>query len=186
MTQNYKQRAVRPVPEDFLTFAPLKPQRLLMKHYKASYGTVARWQKETGVPLCPSPPPPPAKRRPIPDCFADRVRNSYVHDLARYYKASDETVNRWLRETGLKAGKTVRTRGLDKAGRPYVAKVSGFNSKSIYDEAADVLRRERWIVYRCTHKGIYLKSGNHWRIGNLVITGEELLERAERIRNKAA
>lgn len=186
MTQNYKQRSRKPVPDDFLTFAPLKPQHILMKHYGASYKTIARWQKETGVPKCPPPPPPPAKRRPLPNDFADKVRSSYFNDLVRYYKASEATVRRWLKETGLKPGRTIYSRGLDKAGRPYVAKISGFNSKSIYDEAADTLRRKGWIVYRCTHKGIYLKGGNHWRIGNLVITGDELLERADRIRNKAA
>lgn len=186
MTQSNKKRACRPVPDDFLTFAPRKPQHILMKHYGASYRTISKWQKETGVERCPPSVPPPAPRRPVPDCFFDRVRNSYFIDLVRYYKASEQTIRRWLKETGLKPGKTIYSRGLDKAGRPYVAKISTFNSKSIYDEAADTLRRKGWIVYRCTHKGIYLKSGNHWRIGNLVITSDELLERANRIRSKAA
>ena len=176
----------RPVPDDFLTFAPGVQQYILMKHYKASYRTVAHWQKITGVPKCPPPPPPPARRRPIPDGFAEKVRSSYFNDLVKYYKASGDTVRRWLAEVGMEPGRKPGNRGLDRAGRPYVAKVCGFVTKSIYDEAADVLRRERWIVYRCTHKGICMKSGNHWRVGNLVVTPEELLERAERVRRKSA
>lgn len=186
MPKNYKKRGCRPIPDDFLIFAPEKPQHILMKHYKASYKTISKWQKETGVAKCPPPPPPPAPRRPIPNCFADRVRNSFFNDLVTYYKTSENTIRRWLKETGLKPGRTRLSRGLDKAGRPFVARIATFASKSIYDEAADTLRKERWIVYRCTHKGVYAKSGNHWRIGNLVITSEELIERAERIRRRAA
>lgn len=176
---------LRPIPDDFKQFAPGKAQHELMRHYRASQRTVSAWQQQAGI-AKKNNPPPPAPRRPVPDCFKERVRISYLNDLSRYYKASEKTVRRWLAEVGMKPGKSVARRGLDKAGRPYVASVSGFASKSIYDEAADTLRRERWIVYRCTHKGAYLKKGNYWRVGNLVITPEELLERAERIRRRAA
>ncbi len=59
-------------------------------------------------------------------------------------------------------------------------------ASSIYDEAAGVIQRERFAVYRCEDNGKANPNGKFWRVGNVVLTPDELLERAERYRRRAA
>ena len=185
MTQT-QHNQLRPVPADFLQVAPGKPQNWLKQHYRTSLKCVVRWQKETGVERCNGGPPPPKARRPVPDDFAEIARTRYFNDLIKHYRTGQNVVRRWIKESGVQPGKKLAANLLERAGQPWVSKLTDMRQKTIYDDAADELRRNRWIVYRCTHKGVYSKKGDYWRVGNIVCTPDELLQRADRARRKAA
>lgn len=57
---------------------------------------------------------------------------------------------------------------------------------SMFDEAADALRRERFVVFRCDDRGRADQKGEFWRLGNTLLTPDELLQRAEKYRRKVA
>lgn len=176
----------RPVPDDFLQVAPGKTQNWLKQHYRTSTKCVVRWQNETGVEKSKGTPPPPKPKREAPEDLAEVARSRYLHEIIKYYRTSEKVLRRWMRETGIKPGKRLAKNTLERAGQPWVSKLTDMRQKNIYDEAADELRRHRWIVYRCTHKGVYARKGGYWRVGQIVCTPEELLERADRARRKAA
>lgn len=177
---------LRPVPDDFLEVAPGKPQNWLKQYYRTSLKCVIRWQQETGVMKCTGSLPPPKPKREVPDDLAEVARSRYLHEIVKYYRTSEKVLRRWMKETGIKPGKRLSANLLERAGQPWVSKLTDMRQKNIYDDAADELRRHRWIVYRCTHKGVYARKGDYWRVGQIVCTPDELLERADRARRKAA
>lgn len=186
MMTNKPYNPFRPVPDDFLQVAPGKTQSWLKKHYRTSIKAVVRWQNETGVEKCKGPPPPPKPRREVPDDLAEVARTRYLHEIIKYYRTSEKVLRRWMKETGIQPGKRLVMNTLERAGQPWASKLTDMRQKTIYDDAADELRRHRWIVYRCTHKGVYARKGDYWRVGQVICTPDELLERAERARRKAA
>jgi hypothetical protein len=63
---------------------------------------------------------------------------------------------------------------------------SSHRDMSAAGQAADVLRRDRWIVFKANDKGRQDAAGKFWVCGRSLLTGEELIERAERAARRLA
>lgn len=176
---------LRPVPSDFLEFAPGKSTKQLKEYYKVSVRVIVRWRKETGVPGA-AMSPPPLRHRPLPDDFEEQCLRKTKGQLILHYKTNRDVVTRWLTETGFEPRIYSGVGQISKMGRYKPCQVVQFHTKSMMDEAADILRRERWIVFRCNRKGEYAQAGEWWRVGNVICTTDELMQRADRYRSKAA
>lgn len=183
--------ARRPCPPDIAERAATMTRRRMMKHYSVNARTMARWLIEAKVVTF-------VKRAtrgfPVPADFAERVAAMTAADLARHYAVHNRTVARWLRITGLVAVKYVQPRraapirvagyrrmtGVEK--RSYAAVNALRRDDSLEGRAADHLRRFA-AVYRCTERGGVVddrKALTHWRYGQVVLDGDELVERAMR------
>lgn len=187
----------RPMPADFPQVAPHLRFNALLDRYKAGASAVYRWLKEAGVECQHG-----QKLRPVPADFAEQCAELTKVQLQAHYRAHSDCVRRWLTEAGLSAKSYVAPARPEKcraalpksSPRPQILNQMGQRNlvlrdariKSIWDEAADTLRAERWTVFRSNERGAYCEKGQHWRVGNVVITPDELLLRAERVRRKAA
>lgn len=178
-------RPTRELPEDWFEVAPGKSIAQLTKHYGASVRKIGKWRKMTGVANA-TMKPPPLRLRPIPDDFAEMCPKTTKRQLAKYYQTGIETIHRWMEATGLSAKQYVHIPMLSQMGRQRVGYLADIRTKSMFDEAADILRRERFVVHRCNEKGAYAQAGDFYRVGNVVCSPDELLRRADRYRQRAA
>ena len=176
-----------PVPDDFVELAAKHHAEHLKRHYDVSGNVIARWVRMSGVK------PVSGTKRSPPADFAEVAPTMTRSAMLRHYRADIRTINRWCEETGVQARQWIK----NNPPRSWRTDMSPTRSRvgaglqitrtvSIYDLAADTLRRERWAVYRCTEKGKADFKGNFWRVGNIVCTPEELLERAARAKRRAA
>lgn len=179
----------RPIPSDFAIVAPTLPIYKLQKHYRASARVILRWLRMSGAPRSTFVP---HNKRPAPDDLAKHAADMHVAALAKHYCAKDETVQRWLAESGLEAAVYVRPRKEQPTkerarseGR--VLQLRAMNRLNLVtvrawdaaDEAADKLRRFSPVT-RCDEQGRFDIAGKFWRVGRVVLTDAELIERAER------
>lgn len=183
--------SLRPVPDDFARVAPTMFQSKLAKHYKTSEKAVKRWIKETGIAPMKAVNVTKFKALPVPDGFAELAPTMFNAELARHYGASYKTIRRWLTEAGVEAKHyKLRPHKSSKGARTVAnilpRQIVKTHVKSIYDEAADALRRERFPVNRCDDRGRFDPKGDFWRVGWSVLTADELLQRAARYRSAAA
>lgn len=181
----------RPTPTDFLQVAPSMSIMELSRHYRADKGTVRRWVDEAGIEVKKGKSQG-TKPTPIPADFAQVAPTMGIMALSQHYKICHKTIKRWVILSGVqpkpfnpkergpytRRARTVTNILLRQIVKPTV--------KSIYDEAADALRRERFPVNRCNEKGSFNPKGDFWRVGWSVLTGDELLQRAARYRSAAA
>lgn len=181
--------AMRPCPDDFADLFRKLPVSTLAKHYQAASRTIERWRRE-----CNLPPNRISNCRPIPDDFYGIAPRMFIKELMVHYKAGRPAVHRWLTETGIQAkqeDKTPRIKRMNQAKAPvtgyknHYGNLTPTRASSIYDDAADIIRA-KCPVYRCNDKGGYDPKGKMWRVGWSILTGDELLERADRVRAKAA
>lgn len=181
------------MPADFAELAPTMTKYELERHYSASYKTVSRWFKLTGLkPRAPIM----ANAQPVPADFAEVSKRLTVSGMREYYGGGEAKIRRWLAETGLQpckiynGGKAPKRNPNRTSFRPnqMPTLIAGQDHRirSIYTDAADILQRERWIVYRCTDKGKASIDGEFWRVGNCVLTPDELLIKAQRYAKQAA
>lgn len=172
----------RDMPADFPDVCMTMKRFELQKHYGCSSRILMRWFEELGMRYARRGPGP----RPAPHDFAERAPTMTRKALRRHYRTSDELIVRWLEEAGIQP--VTRAKPKPAAIRPprrtYVA-VSD-RVITIFDEAADVLRRERFAVYRSNERGGADQAGEFWRVGNSVLTPDELLMKADRYRRRAA
>lgn len=178
----------RPRPADLLEMrAKLGSVENLQKHYRAASETVKRWLEEVNAPrLHPQHRKGKASsnRRPVPDDFAVIAPTMTKAGLMEHYRTNNRAVDRWLAETGAAAATYVPAPTYSRPTLRYVRAPSHSNiaptrTYSAEDAAADVLRK--WAaVYRCKPNGRADHKGTHWRMGNTVLTGPELIQRAER------
>lgn len=174
-------------PSCFVTVAPSMPFRDLLKHYGVGRTKLDNWIKQTGVK------PKYVKNssvlRPVPDDFIANAPTMTRADGSRLWNTGYEILARWSDETGVKfmtlSKQAARSKHFSLA--PTGGRGTNFahvKSASICDMAADEIRRQRFAVHRCDERGLYRESGKFWRVGTVIITPEELLERAERYRAK--
>lgn len=181
-------RSRHKVPHDLATRAQTMSGTELARHYGFSPTAMRKMLKREGV-----------KQAeytgnaliPVPDDLAARCAGMTKAELVAHYGRSDWTINRWLDETGLTAKEYVRPRAKPRApvyNRPklrYVRQPGHSNVATVKrnvtaeDMAADVLRRYG-PVYRCDEKGLAAQYGKLWRLGNIIIDGDELIARAAR------
>lgn len=182
----------RHAPKDFALIAARMTGKELRAHYGINQAMMTRWIKETGIKPFRLPP---INRLPVPDDFAAIAPTMHKGALLRHYGvAQHETIDRWIRESGVKPAAFVPVYAPKQPGKGNLrpsrgngkSNVATLRVKSLYDEAADELRRNRWQVNRCDEKGVYAEGGRFWRVGTVICTPDELLARAERAARKAA
>lgn len=183
MTREY---AKRQAPADFLQVRnQIGGIQKLAKHYRCCAKVIARWIKEAGVPPLTAGRGayPEHDRRPVPDDFAVIAPAMSFQRLKAHYGCGYATLTRWLRETGITHGKPAPKQGKIKpfvvARHPGYANLALFKTADAEDLAADTLRKFG-AVFRCDERGRADHKGKLWRFGNVVLTGDELIARAER------
>ena len=122
--------------------------------------------------------------RPAPDSFVMAAKVRSISELRSMYNAGHETVMRWFRDTGTEPFVASKNKGAV-AVRIKRGIIPGPPMKSEHDDAADMLRRHT-AVFRCNARGSYEQTGGFWRVGNTVLTPDELLQRAAKYRKDAA
>jgi hypothetical protein len=181
------------VPADFREFAPGKTIQQLKTHYRVGENAVQRWRKLCDIkPVPKTGPAADARRVPAPEDLAERYRElGSMSKLQAHYKRDFNTVKRWVVEAGLpvnKSGWPATLKSTITLVRPTNGHVA-LPARSLQraplitgreQEAAQHLRRFYPAVYRCAETGRADPKGTHWRIGNAVVEGGELLERAYR------
>ena len=191
-------RIVHPIPDDFAEQTKAKHTLALIKHYNVSGNVVRRWLRETGIKPINGRVEDVTLYRLLPPCFPENAAVMSRTALRHHYKTGLDTLARWYREAGLEPiqyKKPSAPKGPKPPKPTHVYSTSGrgrgpgvsIREKhwSVYDEAADVLRKYG-PVSRCDENGKYQQAGDYWRVGWVVITPQELLERGERKRSKAA
>lgn len=115
-------------------------------------------------------------RLPVPFDLAQRAKGMTVPELSRHYERDRKVVVRWLNELGIKAKPSAKPGQFvfANAGNPFPSA-----DASLEGRAADHLRRFYLGVYRSTEAGAADPKGTHWRAGNTVLSGAELVERAK-------
>lgn len=178
----------RPVPADFRENAAFMPVYKLQKHYAASGSVVLRWFAETGAPRLTFEP---HNKRPVPDDYSDRAMEMHKAALLKHYTVREETLARWVAETGIRPipylpPRKQRTKRPSGGMRANLRAVGVINLASVrtWDEADDAANRLRKFgpVNRCNEDGSFNHCGKFWRVGWAVLSGDELIERANRRR----
>lgn len=163
----------------------------LQKHYGVGESRLNKWLKAAGISSVPRLYP---HRRIVPADFAEVAPTMPQTALARHYKADWTTIKRWCDEAGVSPAVPDFSWNVNRSpirsvrNMTWKAPVVRYDARQItmYDEAADTLRRERFVVFRCGPTGKYLEKGLHWRVGNVVCTPDELLQRAAKYKARAA
>ncbi len=189
----------RHVPEDFAKVAPTMLLEHLMKHYGCHRETIKRWAAETGVQPAKGfrrTPPPPRQPKSPPADFAEIAPTMLARDLCIHYQTGRHTLRRWLRETGISPLQYVQPKKPKAAPKvKLLDRKTGLHGSNllrirrvtdIYQEAVETLQRAGWRVCRCNERGGAEEKGTHYRVGNLVLTPDEMLVKAARAERKAA
>lgn len=183
----------RPIPADFAERCAQSAFVELVSHYRTHYNVIRRWLRETGL----TPGQVKDRMRPVPADWAQMAPTMLNVQLRKHYGCSGRMVNAWAERSGVHPKQVQRIEKPAKAPKPVSVSGPGLGFKnqwgnlarmrasSLYDDAADIIRA-KCPVYRCTEKGAYDPKGKFWRVGWSVLTGDELLERAERQKARAA
>lgn len=186
LTDGRKSPFLKAPPADFMQIAPTMSREKLCAHYDCGDKVLRRWIAETGVAFTSGARP----RLHLPPGFALAAPSMTHGELMAHYGVSKGIITRWCEETGTKP---FRHRAEPKQKRvismaPSRGQGVQFTITKTYGEhdlAADVLRRH-FAVHRCDERGRYEERGKFWRVGTVVCTPDELLERADRARERAA
>jgi len=182
----------RAMPDSFVSFARGKNCYQLVQHYRTSEKVVRRWADEVGISLSNG-----RNGHPVPDKWEELAAVNTIVDLQRMFNVDRKVIKRWMVETEIEPvpfnrkgiipvnRKPKSERAFKVMGSPHKA-IINTRPRSIWDDAADVLRAERWAVYRCDEKGRADMKGRYWRAGMVILTPDDLLARAEKYRRRAA
>lgn len=188
----------RDMPEDFAALAPAMTVNAATHHWKTGRNIVLRWAIEAGIELQ-------AQKgcmEPAPENWSELCADLSATAMRKKFGWGAGIIKRWSEETQIFprdgrrdvirpqlrfAARTIR-KAKPNIGRKGHGQTTFHDcrTKSLWDEAADVLRLERWTVYRCNQRGAYDEKGEFWRVGNVVVSPDDLLRRADRYRRKAA
>lgn len=162
-------RLALPVPEDFTDHAH-QLSELLEQRYGVGRSTIARWRRAVGMPGRTE-----FKAKVMPENFAAVAPALTLAEARALYGVADELLRRWEATTGVKLR---RLRVTHPAGR---LKMDRDNRRDMSRAglAADYLRRFG-PVFRCDQHGKPSEKGTHWARGRYVLTGAEIIDRAER------
>lgn len=168
-----------PIPADFAEIAA-KPMGItaMAAHWGMDRKVVLRWFKQTGLPLPKKYRPQGYNKRPVPADFAEHAPHMTQGQLEAAYSASHGVVRRWLGDAGVSPRKVVVVPIARDRGPGYV-NIAPSQTYGPEDAAADTLRKFG-AVFRCDERGRADHKGKLWRFGNVVLTGDELIARAER------
>lgn len=174
------------MPAEFPSYAASMTVAELKAKHRVGHERIKVWCKLAGVT------PKRNGLRPVPSDFIEAAKFTTKNMLMKNYRADWKTVSRWIEETGVSTAQYIPTpppassRGIVFRGHAATPLARDLRHITIFDQAADALRRERFVVYRCDQRGRYAEKGNHWRLGNTLLTPDELLQRAAKYREKAA
>ncbi len=172
-------RTRRPdMPEDFPENAHLTNRELVELYPGTGTHHYHQWRKALGKQKGPKKP-----EEYIPKDFTAKIGAMLRSEAAQHFGVSNTTIKSWCDKTGVHhkvyderhkrvALRIKKAKERQERMRP--------NPHDIYSVAANILRRERFIVSPCNKDGNYHQCGNYWRVGNIMVTSEELLERAKR------
>ena len=120
--------------------------------------------------------------RAIPDDFKQTAPLMNKNQLARHYKVKwSGTIDRWLKEAGVEARVYIPpAKRLSMMGQPRKNDMVPERIKDYDEIAADILRRERFLVNRCNEDGRFNLTGKFWRVGMNIYSKEALIEKAEK------
>lgn len=180
----------RPAPDDLAEVLATMRIADACNHYRCASSTMMRWRSEAGLGIR-------THLRPMPEDFAEVAPTMTQNQLLVHYGAtSHRMLKRWYAEAGVEpkrreyiapkpngTGKKWTGHASGSSYRPIYDQRVG--TRTIYDDAADTLRRYG-PCYRCNERGGGDTKGEFWRFGNVVCTDEELLARAARYERKAA
>lgn len=169
-------------PKDFASQATKMTVADLRRHYGVGEKRIKAWIVQTcAEPL--------KRKRQLPEDFAELAPTMSKTALLKHYRCDWDTVTRWLAEANVQAmaynPAPPPSRGFAFRGHGGQRVKMETRINTMFDDAADVLRRERWTVFPCGPTGKYMEKGLHWRVGNVICTPDELLQRADRVRRKA-
>jgi transposase-like protein len=182
----------KPAPDDLVAVLERMTVTQATRHYGVAGRVLARWRIQAGITGS-------IKRLNAPDDFAEVAPTMSQTELAAHYGiVNQRVIKRWSAETGAypkareyhppkpTTAKSFGRRTVKPAGSAYLYMYDQHHkTKTIYDDAADTLRRYG-PVYHCTDTGLMDPKGAFWRVGNVVCTPDELLARAARYERKAA
>lgn len=180
-----------PPPADFAEMhSSILSYDRLAKHYRVKPMRVYQWMSELGIERRV-----PKKETP-PDNWAELCAEFCRAEIARHLGVTHHTVSSWADATGVspkpyvrpvkeKAPKEPRQKATERPkGNPgwrpphnIAHRLAG--PRDAFERARDHLAKY-FAVYRCRETGRADHEGECWRIGMAVISGDELLERAQR------
>ena len=179
---NQPQQKHRPAPADFAELTAVMSDNALAKHYRCNGNAPARWRRELGLPAR-SMQAGGSNKIAMPEGFAEFAPGKTVEEIAKHYGIGHDTARRLRVEAGIKgvpsgwqarSGNPARPAHLVRNAYQTTAIDRAARDMSIAGQACDYLRRFG-PVSRCPDREGY------WRRGSSVLTGAELIERAERL-----
>lgn len=186
------------MPEDFAEIGGTMSVPQLQRHYGVGQNTIMRWRKECGIRGVNTGPASAARRAEAPADLADRYRElGSLRALTAHYRRDFHTVQRWVRDAGLAINPvgwaaTLKPKRRRAPEHHQIRPVPGAMVLPAFknvtppplggreEGAAQFLRRHYVPVCHCNEAGAADPKGKFWRCGSLVLSGAELLERAQR------
>lgn len=160
------------------------------KKWAVGSETLTRWYRETGI-----------KPRSKHDAaywtqeqMREKVGGMTIAEAAVVMGVERNYASKLMRAAGLIVNKPKVSPILPDVTKPTFRRPMGapqapINSytrdMSPHGRAQEILQADRWVVYRCNENGKADVAGKFWFCGSRVITGQELLERAERVARRA-
>lgn len=176
----------RPMPDDFKSVGHTMTIGAAASRYRTGERIIMRWHREAGTMPVSQAAERALRAMPIPDDWHHQTSQLTRAELRTLYRVSEWTIDKWLKRTGCKAvpamtynpGQPRSNNVTPTRGRAAFAKTERVTGTD--DFAADTLRRNRWVVYRCDDRGLANERGKFWRVGNTLATPEQLIARAAR------
>ena len=183
---------LKPPPVDFAEQATKLTRKGLARHYGVKWRAIERWVCETGAEPQDRVAPVPLAEKPAD--FAAVAPTMILKDLMERYSRSHSVIRRWCRESGVVPLSFERPQREPRAKPQPFHRVKAVPGQMVLpaasrpialkagaeEEAAQHLRRHFPFVYRCTERGGADQRGKFWRVGAVVLTPRELVEKAKR------
>lgn len=182
---------LRPIPHDFMAKAPGMTTNRAAEEWQTGARVVKRWAQETGVQFRSLA----GHMQPAPDDWAELCARYTASGLRKKNRWGLVIITRWTKETGIAPRVYVpaqKDEPKPKKRTPFEGRgmpVNGYvrtRLTSIWEDAAGILRADRWTVFRCNERGGSDAKGRYWLVGCVICTPDDLLARAERLRRRAA
>lgn len=187
-------KPIRQAPPDFLEIGPTLTITDCQRHWGVSERVAQRWYRTAGIRPAKYIPTGHKIDDPVPEGFAADARRMCPRDLQRKYHRGRLKVILWLSECGIEPtprDQSAIMRRYWQARPPapkkrpppvirpqHVWKPIPGPDGSLHGQAAQFMRQYA-AVYRARESGRADQQGEFYRYGNVILTPDELLQRAE-------
>jgi hypothetical protein len=164
-------------PPGFAEEAAVKSSAELVKLYRRTADTIAKWRRDCGVRAPGNSHVTSGTFQPVPtpENFAALAPTMTRHEAAAFFGHGAAVLKRWAAEAGV-------------SFRKQISVVSGRRAAKVRNTARDMSRAGQAAeflqkfgpVFRCNGTGQPDVKGNHWRRGTTTLTADEIIARAER------